>query len=130
MSGPRVVPPTRRAQPTRKTLTALEIIHRMEREDTWQTWVIDEAHRHGWAVVHFRAARTEHGWRTPVQADGAGWVDLTLVRDRFVYAELKSETGQLTRPERVWRNRIRAAGGEWYLWRPSQRAEITAVLGR
>jgi hypothetical protein len=31
----------------------------------------------GYRVAHFRPAKTDHGWRTAVSANGAGWPDLT-----------------------------------------------------
>lgn len=102
----------------------------LESEASWQTWVIDEAHRLGWWVVHFRPARTIAGWRTPVEGDGTGWVDLTIVRERVIFAELKSQRGQLSPAERTWRDRLAAAGAEWHLWRPADRPEITATLNR
>jgi hypothetical protein len=123
---------------SRRARGALERLYRagpvdpvhLETEATWQTWVLDEAHRLGWAVAHFRPAQTARGWRTPVEAEGAGWVDLTLVRDRVVFAELKSQRGRLTAAERDWRDRLEAAGAEVYLWRPSDRALITETLTR
>jgi hypothetical protein len=45
-------------------------------EQSFQSVVIEVARLTGWRVAHFRAARTAHGWRTPVTADGAGWPDL------------------------------------------------------
>lgn len=70
----------------------------------------------GWRVAHFRPARTERGWRTPVAADGAGFPDLVLVRERLVFAELKAGRGKL-RPEQVeWRDRLLGSGCEWHLW--------------
>lgn len=52
----------------------------------------------GWQWVHFRPARTQHGWRTPVSGPlGKGWPDLVLVRrDRLVWMELKVGRGKLT----------------------------------
>jgi hypothetical protein len=99
-----------------------------ELEDEFTTWVIDCAQRGGWAVVHFRPAQTTKGWRTPVQGDGKGWVDLTLVRERFIYAELKKKGAYLKPEQRVWRGRIEAAGGEYHLWRPPDRPAIQALL--
>ena len=66
-------------------------------ETAFQQQVIDLAHYTGWVVAHFRAARTEKGWRTPVAADGAGFPDLVLVnrsQKRVLYVELKSEDGK------------------------------------
>jgi hypothetical protein len=56
--------------------------------------VIELAHLFGWRVAHFRPAMTKHGWRTPVSADGKGFVDLVLVRDRTIFVELKSTKGR------------------------------------
>ena len=99
-----------------------------ETETQFLGWVLDRAHLSGWSVVHFRAARTARGWRTPVQADGAGWVDLELVRERIVYAELKAAGRHLDPDQELWRRRLIAAGAEWHLWRPADRDAITEVL--
>jgi hypothetical protein len=99
-----------------------------ETETQFQGWVIDRAHLSGWYVVHFRAAYTHRGYRTPVQADGAGWPDLELVRERIVYAELKSAGRKLDPDQELWRRRLVAAGAEWHLWRPGDRDAITEVL--
>lgn len=57
------------------------------------------AHALGWHGVHFRPARTRHGWRVPVSGDmGKGWPDLVLVhprRGRVIVAELKSDGGRV-----------------------------------
>ena len=63
-------------------------------EDDWQRQVVDLARLRGWRVAHFRPARTERGWRTPVEADGAGFPDLLLVRGAQLLAvELKTDAG-------------------------------------
>jgi hypothetical protein len=97
-------------------------------EADWQRTVIEAAHVLGWRVGHFRKARTNKGWRTPVSADGKGFPDLVLVRDRIVYAELKSETGKPSLDQKAWRDAILGAGGEWYLWRPGDWEEVQRVL--
>jgi hypothetical protein len=90
----------------------------------------------GWEHVHWRAAQTEHGWRTPASGTmAAGWPDLVLVRirdRRLIFAELKKEQGQLS-PDQ-WRvmTLLGAIAGttragdngpmlsvETYVWRPS-----------
>ena len=100
-----------------------------ETEAGFLTWVIDRAHASRWRVMHPRPARTASGWATPVQGDGAGWPDLVLVRDRIVYAELKRAGAGLDPDQRAWRDRLIAAGGEWYLWRPADRPAIERILG-
>jgi hypothetical protein len=84
----------------------------------------------GWRVAHFRAARTAHGWRTPVAGDGAGFVDVVLVRDRVMFVELKSDTGHLRGDQREWLIAFRAAGAEVHVWRPSDWPEIESALRR
>ena len=102
-----------------------------ETEDGFLGWVIDCARRQfGWTVAHFRPCQTGRGWRTAVQADGAGFPDLVLVRDRVIFAEVKSAGGQLEPEQRAWRDRIQGAGGEWHLWRPGDRDRITELLKR
>jgi hypothetical protein len=98
------------------------------READWQQTVIELARLFKWRVAHFRKARTNKGWRTPVQADGKGFPDLVLVRDRIVYAELKGEKGRLSADQEAWRDAILGAGGEWYLWRPGDWEEVQRVL--
>ena len=71
-------------------------------------------------MSHFRPARTERGWRTPVQADGAGFPDLVLVRERVVFVELKSDTGRLADQQAGWLQALVEAGCEVHLWRPDE----------
>jgi hypothetical protein len=56
---------------------------------------------------------------TPVGADGKGFPDLCLVRERIVFMELKVRYRQLTPEQELWRDRIILAGGEW--WRISEK---------
>jgi hypothetical protein len=100
-----------------------------ETEAGFTAAVIDFAHVLGWTVAHFRPARTAHGWRTPVQADGGGFPDLVLVRERVVFAEVKAEQGRLAPAQRAWREHLEAAGAEWHEWRPSDWPAIVAALG-
>lgn len=97
-------------------------------ESAFQAQVIELAHVLGWRVAHFRPARTTHGWRTAVAADGCGFPDLVLVRDRLVVAELKGRKGRLTGDQRAWLDALAAAGVETYLWRPEDWAAVCDVL--
>lgn len=98
------------------------------READFQWAVIEIARLKGWRVAHFRPARTRRGWRTPVAADGKGYPDLTLVRERIVYAELKAEKGQLTHEQEQWIQALQQAGAEAYVWRPSDWSAVLQVL--
>lgn len=97
-------------------------------EDDFQADLIDYLHSRGWKVAHFRKARTKDGWRTAVAADGKGWPDLVCVRERLVFIEAKSETGKLSKEQKLWRQWLIAARAEWYCWRPSDWPEIRKVL--
>lgn len=97
-------------------------------EAEFQAQVVELAHVYGWRVAHFRSARTQHGWRTPVAADGAGFPDLVLVRDRIIFAEVKAERGRLSLDQRLWLAALGGAGAEIYVWRPSSWPEIERTL--
>lgn len=60
-------------------------------EGEWADTFLGAARINGWTCAHFRPARTEHGWRTAVQADGAGFPDWVLVRERVIFVELKRQ---------------------------------------
>ncbi len=91
--------------------------------------VLDLARVLSWRVAHFRAAETSHGWRTPVQADGAGFPDLVLVRgDRLLFVELKSEAGKLATAQVDWIAALDRAGCEVFVWRPSDLEYLANVL--
>lgn len=61
-----------------------------------------------------------------------GFPDCVFVRERVVYAELKSETGQPTPEQYEWLVTLTEAGQEVYLWRPDDMepngGEIVEVL--
>ena len=80
--------------------TAAERRDRATSEAELQRLVTDMAELYGWEWVHFRPARTDKGWRTPVSGPlGKGWPDLVLVRERdrrILFVELKREGGVLS----------------------------------
>lgn len=96
----------------------------------WEKQVMQLARLFRWRVAHFRAVLTKHGWQVPVAADGQGWPDLCLVRERVIYAELKTGRGKLEPEQIAWRDALLAAGQEWYEWRPEQLEEISRILRR
>jgi len=59
-----------------------------------------------------------------------GYPDLHMVRGgRSVFAELKRMGKGPTASQELWLERLRSAGHEAYLWRPSDLPEIERVLG-
>lgn len=99
------------------------------KEADFQKAIIDLARRLGWRVAHFRVSQTDERWMTPVAADGKGFPDLVLVRERIVWIEVKAEKGRV-RPDQVeWIDALRNAGAEVHIWRPSQWTLIEGVLG-
>lgn len=105
-------------------------------EAVFQQAVIDLAHSLGWEVATFRKVRVQRKdgsvyFETPAGADGKGFPDLELCRDRLVKAELKLDSkkdSRLGADQERWRDRYREAGVEWYCWRPSMWADIVATL--
>ena len=94
-------------------------------EDDLLRAVLDLARYRGWMVVHHRPARTDKGWRTPTQGH-KGVPDLILARNGVVIlAELKSETGRLSRDQPRWQS---ALGTHHRVWRPSDLPQIIKEL--
>src|SRR5262249_59570231 len=91
---------TARGRPMSTVLTVAEVqalARSLWTEAQFTRQVIALAKLHAWTVCHFRAARTRHSWRTPVQGDGKGWPDLVLLKgQRVLWVELKTASGRLT----------------------------------
>ena len=99
-------------------------------EAAFQQQFIDLAHWLGWLVAHFRPARTAKGWRTPVAADGKGFPDNVLCRERTIYVELKCGSGRPSPEQKEWIAALKAAGEEVYVWCPSDWDLMVSVLTR
>lgn len=100
-------------------------------EKQWQQTVIEIAQRFGWRVAHFRTSRTgSGGYATAVQADGAGYPDLTLTRGtRLLFVELKTDKGRLSPEQAAWLTALStAAPGCVAVWRPRDWAEVEQAL--
>lgn len=113
---------------------AKQIMNEQVKEEDFQQQIIEYAHLRGWKVAHFRPARMqddedgEEVWRTPVQADGKGFFDLVLTRERVVWMEVKSEKGRLSKDQKNWRDWILRADGEYYCVQPSDWEIIEVIL--
>jgi hypothetical protein len=85
--------------------------------------VIETARIYGWFVAHFRSVPVKRGkrvvWETPVQADGKGFPDLCMVRERILFCELKVGKNKPSQEQLDWLDLLHAAGVEAYLWRES-----------
>jgi len=99
-------------------------------EAAFQQQVVDLARLCGWFVHAERPARTNDGWRTPIQGD-AGFPDLVLTRGkRVLFVELKSATGRLSQAQRRWLIALRSSGADVHVWRPYDWPEAEQTLRR
>ena len=88
-------------------------------EKEFQSQIIEMAQLLGWLAYHTYDSR-----KSP-----PGFPDLTLVRERVVFAELKTGKNKLTPEQSVWAKKLRDAKGvEYYLWRPEDAIKIANVL--
>ena len=104
-------------------------------EYEFQRAVIALAQLRGWLVAHFRSVpvRDKSGrvyHQTPVDADGAGFPDLVLLRDRrAIAAELKAGSNRPGPDQERWLAAFRmTAGVETYVWHPDLWQDIERTL--
>ena len=110
--------------PATRRLTDLERADRKLTEREFQGLVTELAGLMGYRWVHFRAARTDRGWRVPVEGPlGAGWPDLVLVsphKRRTLAVELKREIAGPPTPDQEYVHlMLRESGWTVFVWRPS-----------
>lgn len=115
-----------------RRLSAQERALRTVTEAAWLSWVQDAAKLYGFRFVHFRPAKTDRGWRTPVQGDGAGFPDCLLLHPdgRAFAIELKREVGGATPEQEAWLAAFRAVGFVAEVWRPRDRDRVVVLLQR
>jgi VRR-NUC domain len=89
-------------------------------EAQWQHTVVDLARTLDWQWYHTHDSRRSQ----------PGFPDLVLVRDRVIFAELKTVGGRLDQWQKRWGNQLVEAGAEWYCWRPHHYAEVERTLTR
>jgi len=110
-------------------VTGKQRAERTTPENDFQDEVIKVAHDYGWKIAHFRPARTAQGWRTAVAADGKGFPDLVMTRERLVVAELKYGANDLSADQQNWFDWFKMAQVEVYTWWPEDWDEIHKTLG-
>lgn len=102
-------------------------------EKDFQQQVVALAILHGWMVHHVRPGMTSKGaYMTHVQGH-PGFPDLVLMHPDhpewgIIFAELKTVKGRLSENQVVWCRGLDAAGGEAYVWRPTDLPFITRRL--
>ena len=88
-------------------------------ETQFQNAIIELALLRGWLYYHPYDSRRS----VP------GFPDLTLVRDKVIFAELKKPKAKLTEAQQKWHDAINASdNGIAYVWRPEDWDEIERVL--
>ncbi len=99
-------------------------VHDQMTEKEFMAAVVEFAEYRGWKVYHtYLSIRSKQGYP-----------DLTMVRHndvcggRVIFAELKTETGKMTKAQTEWRRALDEAGALFYLWRPSDWVEIERIL--
>lgn len=96
-----------------------------------QKGIIELARRLGWRVAHTPPIQDHRGiWRTAVAADGKGFPDLLLVRDRVIVAEVKGDGDRMRPGQADWLAAFRLAGIRAYIWTPYEyrTGEVERVL--
>lgn len=87
-------------------------------EKDWSKQVAQLALQLGWRRYHtFRSERSQ-----------PGFPDETLVRDRVIFLELKTETGKVSDAQRSWLCALLDAGAEAYVARPRDLEFLGYVL--
>ena len=96
--------------------------------------VIELAQLNGFRVAHFRGVRVQRKdgsvhYCTPVQADGAGFPDLLMLRGRAaIVAELKVGANKPSEAQRQWLAAFEMTDFDVQVWRPENWDEIVKIL--
>lgn len=103
---------------TPETITLAEFNRLTEK--AWLGQIVQLAKTLGWKCYHpFLSIHSERGFP-----------DLTLVRERVVFVELKTEKGKLSPHQVNWVDSLRMAGAEVRVWRPSNWDEAVKILSK
>jgi len=98
---------------------AIMLSYNSMKEKEFQSMVEEIAKLYGWTYYHTRNSIGSQ----------AGFPDLVMLRgEREVVAELKSQKGKLTEPQKDWLKKFKKAGNETFVWRPSDIRDIEEIL--
>ncbi|MDD5510877.1 MAG: VRR-NUC domain-containing protein [Dehalococcoidales bacterium] len=99
-------------------------------EKEFATAVEDLLNLYSWTWCHYRPAKTDKGWRTPLSGH-KGMPDYIAVKGkRLLMFELKSDTGKVSPEQQGWLDALGKTKVEVYCWRPDQFNEIVEILTR
>lgn len=104
--------------PVRTRRPAVDAVLAAQSEKDFQNQVTIAARQLGWHVVHFNDSRRETGKGFVGDVDAKGWPDLTLIRERVLFRELKKVGGKLTVAQMEMLDRLRGAGADAGVWTP------------
>ncbi len=103
-------------------------------EAAFQRTVVEYAHALGYLVYHqvdMGRKDPETGRVSYSRRIGPGFPDLVIAgHGRLIFAELKSQKGNLSNDQRRWAGVLLDAAAQVYLWRPSDWEEIEKVLSK
>jgi len=105
-------------QPTYTVDQLPALLNKRISEKAFQWRIVEMASKLGWKTYHTFDSRRS----TP------GFPDLVLVRDRVIYAEIKTERGTLSVMQSIWLDILKNAGQECYVWKPSDYATVQEIL--
>jgi len=111
---------------------------RSKEEYEFQQDIVTLAQFFGWRVLWVRPVRIQrkdgtYYYETPVAANGKGWFDTFLVKERgdnkrMIWAEIKTDSGTLDPDQIAWQQAVNAAGGTAVVWRPRDMNAIQREL--
>jgi len=82
----------------------------------------------GYRWCHFRPARTERGWRTPLSGS-PGFPDVVAVRGgRVLFIELKGERGRVSEAQALWLEALAETPAEVFIWKSGDWPAIEEAL--
>lgn len=82
-----------------------------------------------WTWTHFRPGMMQSGrWVTPLSGF-KGFPDYCAVKkDKLIFLELKSDKGKTSPSQKIWLSKLKDAGCDVYVFKPSDFEKIVEVL--